>query len=375
MRKNIIFLIVTIFTCFVFSNITVWFSWEGYDVFKEMIEDFKKNTGVRVEIYNVRKIDQKLIATLKASKKLLPDIVLLKNDQIAFFENELETFNVNLKGISEKSIKAFTIDGKLKAIPFYFDIGGVIFYNPQLIDDPSGKSFEELLELGEKCGGKYGFMIPVYGTSFFQVFQRTFGKREVVGKKPIFTDEATRKALEFLEWILKKTGRISMDRYGQMTAFREGKAPLFMFGSFLIPSFEGHVEYGIVEIPEIERAGKKLVPYLDYKGFAVIKGRMREEVRRFLEFVISKSVQREFCKRLFKFPVYDDVMRELSNENEIFKRLKGYVVNGEPTPTSKLSGIYYQAVKGMLGLLIRGDYKNLDELIEKAQNFVDENVR
>ncbi len=356
-----------------FSKVVVWFSWEGFDLFEEMSKRFEEETGIELEIHNVRKVDQKFALTLKSSPKLLPDVVLFKNDQIGLFEDSLEPLSMDLDGISGKALRAFTLDGKLLAVPIYFDVGGVIFYNEDLVEDPSGKSFEELVDLGKGRG--YGFLVPVYGTSFFQIFQRTFGKKDVVGDKPYFLDDSTIEALRFLEWIIRETGKVSMDRYGQMTAFREGKAPLFMFGSFLIPSFEGRLNYGLVRIPVVKSAGRKLVPYLDFKGFAVVEGRMRDEVREFLRYVASKDFQMEFCERLYKLPTREDVQNRLSSKNDTFKRLLEYAKNGEPTPTSRFSGLYYQAVRGILGLLIRGEYNSLEDLAKKAQDFVDENVR
>ena len=371
MRKFLMIFLIA--STIVFSKITVWFSWEGFETFKELVLEFEKETGVKVELYNIRKIGEKLILTARSGFENLPDVVLVKNDSMQFDLFE-DLSNLKLEGFSKKSIDAFTLDGKLYAVPFYFDVGGVIFYNKDLIEDPSGKTFEELVDIGKNFKG-YGFLVPVYGTSFFQVFQATFGKDPIIGERIDFLDESTKRAMEYLVWLSKELGKSAFGRYGQYATFLKGRAPLFMFGSFMIPAFLGKVNFGIAEVPYVERAKRYLSPYLDFKGFAVVKGRLNDEVLKFLEFVSKSSVQEEFCSKLYKFPAKDDVFKKLAGKDEIFKRLTGYLKYGHPTPTSKLSGVYYSAVRAMLKVFMKGDYKSIDDLLRMAQEFADRETR
>ncbi len=336
--------------------LTVWFSWEGENLFKSLVKEFSKETGIDVKVVYVPKnVDEKLLMAWKA-RAGIPDAVLLKNDEVGRLLDILEPLAPS-KDLSRKSISAFTVNGKLLAEPVYLDIGGVFFYRGSI---PNAKSVENLVELLKSR--KNALMIPVYGKYYFQVFQRAFGQSTDLYLK----DQSTLETLEYLIWMKKEIPYLPKDGRSAIGFFMRGTAKVLMFGSFLIPKFlEKGFEFGIMKPPFVERAGKRISPNLDYKGFSVVKGRLSREVKEFLNYVSSKKFQTSFCKPLYKIPSNTKAMATLSSK-PLFKELLEYENYGQPTPTNPDSRKYYEAINTMLRLMMRG-VEDPEALIEAGK--------
>ena len=337
--------------------ITVWFSWEGEEVFKALIERFSRETGIEVKVvYIPKRADDKLLLAWKGGKGI-PDVVMLKNDEIGRLIDILEPLKAPGE-ISQKSKSAFTINGKLYALPLYADIGGIFFYRN--LEIPENVSIEWLVE--NLKDEKNALLMPIYGRYFFQVFQRAFGEKTDLHLK----DESTEKALEYLIWIRKEVPYIPKDGRSAIQIFMRGEGKVLMFGSFLISKFKAkNLSFEIMEPPFVERAGRRISPNLDYKGFAVVKGRLSEDVKKFLEYVSSEEFQREFCGKLYKIPTNVNAQKALK-EDPIFSKLIEYEKYGSPTPSSTESWKYYEAINAMLRLMM-GGVEDVDKLLEAGR--------
>ena len=356
MRKALIGVIV--FLSVLTFPITVWFSWEGLDVFKNLVREFSDRTGIDVKVVYVPKnADDKLLMAWKAQTGL-PDVLMLKNDEIARVIDALEVLKIP-EGISKKALEAFEIDGKLYAVPIYADIGGVFFARKGVKD----ADFEDLVE--KYKAEKNAILLPIYGKYFFQVFQRTFG-----GKTDLtLEDESTKKALEFLLWLKREVPYTPKDGRSAIALFMKGEGKVLMFGSFLISKFVSKgVDFKILEPPLLRSAGRRISPNLDYKGFAVVKGRMSDEVRKFLDFVSSGEFQRRLCGKLYKIPSNEKARISLKEE-PIFSKLLEYEKYGSPTPSSKSAQRYYEAVGAMLKLMAAG-YDDVGEILKAGRKVI-----
>ncbi len=324
--------------------LTVWFSWEGLDVFKSLAREFSKEAGVKVNVVYIPKNAYEKLSIAWKAKAGVPDLILLKNDELGKVSGILQALK-KPEGLTEKSLEAFTLNGKLLGIPIYSDIGGVFFYRG---NTPNARSVEDLVRLFK--GKKNALMIPIYGRYYFQTFQRAFGKNTDLYLK----DESTEKAIEYILWLKKEVPYLPKDGRSAIGLFMRGDAKVLMFGSFLIPKFlKKHVDFGIMNPPFLEKAKSFISPNLDYKGFVVVKGHLTENVKEFLEFVSSEKFQEEFCKKLYKIPTNEKALEKLSR-NPIFEKLEEYEKYGKPTPTDPNSWRYYEAVNAILRLMMRG---------------------
>lgn len=352
-----------------FSVVKVWFSWEGYDEFKAYLEEIAREKGVNVKVEYVRKIDEKLFVLMKAGRLYLPDIIMIKNDKLFIFKDLFEDLSslVSKGELLEKSVDAFKVRGRILALPFYFDVEGVIIYNKDIFADPGKVSFEKLVKLSKKSDTMYSFLVPIYGTYYFQIFQRAFGKEKVDLN---FDDEATLKAFEFLKRLKSELPNIPEDRRGLVSAFMRKEAPLIMFGGFMIPKFISKgINVGIVLPPVFEESGRVLSANLDFKGFAVTKGNLRDEVKVILRILQSYELQKNFCKKFYKFPANEKAFEDLKNYSEIFKRMYVYYIHGYPTPGFEKVNVYYEAVTTALKALIKGE-KDPERLAGIAEEVV-----
>lgn len=325
-------------------SMTIWFSWEGLDAFKSLVKEFSKETGIRVDVvYIPKNAYEKLSMAWKAGAGV-PDLVLLKNDELGKVSYMLERLERS-DNLTEKSLEAFTLNGGLLGIPVYSDIGGVFFYRGNA---PNARSIEDLVKIFKD--EKNALMLPIYGRYYFQVFQRAFGKNTDLYLK----DESTKRAIEYILWLRKEVPYLPKDGRSAIGLFMKGEAKVLMFGSFLIPKFlSKHIDFGIMNPPLVEKARNRISPNIDYKGFVVVKGHLNSNVKKFLEFISSKEFQEKFCEKLYKLPTNEKAAKALS-EDPIFGKLKEYEKYGKPTPSDPNSWRYYEAINAILKLIMRG---------------------
>jgi len=373
-KKVLTLTVVLLVAVLSLSTIKVWFSWEGEDAFKKLAKEFTKETGIKVEVNYVRKTEEKLMTTARSSSKFLPDLVLIKSDNLMSIIDYLQPINGDfLSKLSDKSKKAFTYEGKIYALPFYFDIGGVILYNKDIVNVPKNASFEQLVRIANDAKVKRGFLVPIYGTYFYPIFYRAFNHNQLVlDKNFTFKDKATRKTLEFYIKLFHEIRNLPLDRKGLTSAFMRRESGIIMIGSFMIPVMKKKkINVGIVDVPYIEAAGEYLSANLDYKGFAVPKGKLSEEVKKFLEFLSKKSIQEEFCSGLYKFPSNEKAFETLKDYDEIFEKIYEYNKYAQPLPVTKLTGPFYEAVHTMLSRLISGE-EDIDKLTDAAEKVIEQ---
>ena len=374
MKKVLTLAVLLLMVALSFSTIRVWFSWEGEDEFRKIVKEFTRETAIKVEVNYIRKTEEKFITTARSSSRFLPDLVLVQSSSLPYIEDYLQPLSENfLSKLSDKSKKAFTYKGEIYALPFYFDIGGVILYNKDIVNPPKGASFEQLVKMANYAKTKRGFLVPIYGSYFYTIFYRSFNHYQLtLDKSFTFKDEATKKTLKFCIKLFHKIRGLPLDREGLTAAFMRGESGMMMIGSFIIPVVKRKkIKVGIADVPYIEAAKGYLSANLDYKGFVVPKGRLSNEVKKFLEFLSRRSVQEKFCKGLYKFPSNEKAFEALKDYDEIFAKIYEYSKYAEPLPVSKLTKPFYEAVRTMLSRLISGE-EDIDRLTDAAEKILEQ---
>ncbi|WGS65828.1 sugar ABC transporter substrate-binding protein [Marinitoga aeolica] len=387
----------------IFSNsITLWFEYEGLKQMKEIAKEFEKETGITVNIIQQKRISDKLFTTVRGNGDI-PDVILVKNDEIGKLKeaNLIENVDDVKSDIENKvlsnSFEAFKVDNRVidketgnfikeahyYGVPFYFDTQ-VLYYHDKVFYDYGfplyeGLTFEDLLfasyVVEDKSKGKImGLAWGANSPYWFPPFQWAFGKKELMENgRIIINDDETYNAIDFIFKNIAGNSAHLVERQGLISGFKSGKIAAMFFGTFMIPDFiKSGIEFKILPLPYIEEAGNYMTPILDYKGFSIIKGRKTKEVKRFIDFVLSKDSQVEFCENLYKFPINKEAFDKLKEKDEYFKVAYESARIGKIMPTSAyFKSKYWQGVRTMMTLILNQKEGYDGEIVEKAQEFMD----
>ncbi|MDX9827835.1 MAG: extracellular solute-binding protein, partial [Spirochaetia bacterium] len=118
------------------KELEVWLSWEGVPELKAELARWSRLTGVKVRAVDVPDTRSKYLTTLRGGGRP-PDLLMIQSDNLADLLNAQALQNLDrIKAgeLSSKGKEAFRIDGKLWALPFYFD-SQLVFYNTRLIPE------------------------------------------------------------------------------------------------------------------------------------------------------------------------------------------------------------------------------------------------
>jgi len=369
------------------GEIEVWISWEGTEKLKEEIKRFEKlHKGIKVKVVEVPKTEGKLLTVMKGGGKL-PDVVMVQGSFISSLKRakaiqSLDYIFKDLKNtLIEKSWKAFELDGKIWAIPFYLDTQ-MVFFNKKLFQKKripfpkKGWTLSEMEEIASSLNDKdtFGLIWNAYSAYWFIPFQLGFGKKRIVEEdgRVIIDDEATREAITYVYDSIKKKTMHAMERDAMVSFFARGKAGMILGGSFMIPEFRRlGLDFSVAPYPFNERKGKYISPLLDFKGFSIVR-KTKEPIlaRRLIEYLISVGVQERFCENFYKLPVNKDAFEVLKEKDEIFKAAFESVKIGYIIPTSHMYKVYKSTMWKLLRLVFSGKM-SVEEVLKKGQEILD----
>ncbi|WP_129408307.1 sugar ABC transporter substrate-binding protein [Marinitoga lauensis] len=403
MKKVFIFLLILISLIGFSEKLVIWFDYEGIDQMKKIIQTFEKeNPDITVQVIQQKKIVNKIFNIYRGGGEL-PDIILIKNDEIGMLADANLIENVdNFKNeiantLIDKSFDAFKvekniIDGhsnKFKkevhyfGVPFYFDTQ-VLYYHDKIFYNSGfsleyGQTFEDLLfnayaveeyTKGRVMGLAWGANSPYW----FPPFQWAFGKKELIENgRIIINDDETYNAIDFIFKTINGGSAHLVERQGLISGFKSGKIASMFFGTFMIPDFiKSGIDFKIMPLPYIKEAGNYMTPILDYKGFSILKGKKTKDVEKFIKFILQKDNQIDFCKDLYKFPVNKKAFEQLKDSDEYFKVAYESARIGKVMPTSAyFKSKYWQGIRTMMTLILNRKDEFDGEIVEKAQEFMD----
>lgn len=402
--KKVLIILLLLISLVVFSkNIIVWFEYEGMEQMNNIIKEFEKeNPDITIQLVEQKKIVSKVLNTYRGGGEL-PDIILIKNDEIgiltdsnlienvdnfkdemgdSFIDKAFDAFSVE-KSIINNESNNFRKEKHYYGVPFYFDTQ-VLYYHDKIFYDngfplDEGLTFEDLLfasyVVEDKSKGKImGLAWGANSPYWFPPFQWAFGKENLMEDgRIIVNDDETYKAIDFIFKNIVGKSAHWLERQGLIAGFKRGKIASMFFGTFMIPDFiKSGIEFKILPLPYIEEAGNYMTPILDYKGFSIIKGKKTPEIEKFIKYILDKKSQIEFCKDLYKFPVNKEAFNILKDKDEYFKVAYESARIGKTMPTSAyFKSKYWQGVRTMMTLILKQKEGYDGEIVEKAQEFMD----
>ncbi|SHF03517.1 Maltose-binding protein MalE [Marinitoga hydrogenitolerans DSM 16785] len=395
MNRYIVLIFFTLLLTISFSRtINIWFEYEGGDQLKAIVKEFEKeNPSISINIIQQKKIPDKLFTVFRGNGDI-PDIILIKNDDIGklidagLIENVDDIKNQIEKNLIQNTFDGFKIEKSGKehyyGVPFYFDTQ-VLYYNNKIFNEAGVSlddiySFEDLLlasqVIEEYTKGKVlGFAWGANSPYWFPPFQWAFGKENLIENgRIIINDQETLDAVKYIYKAIIKENAYWIERQGLIAGFKSGKIASMFFGTFMIPDFiKSGMNFKILPLPYIKEAENYMASILDYKGFSIVKGKKTKDVEKLIEFILSKEAQIDFCKGLYKFPVNKSAFDELKDKDEYFKVVYESAKRGKTMPNSSyFKSKYWQGIRTMMTLILNQKEGFNNEIIEKTQRFMDE---
>ncbi|RKX55018.1 MAG: hypothetical protein DRP30_00730 [Thermotoga sp.] len=367
----ILIVISSLFITVGFPKIVLWMSWEGEDWFEKVADSFEKNTGVEVEVVYVPNIWKKLSMSLRGGGDL-PDVCLVKNENLESIERYIDLPSLDELGLDKRSfheniLKAFTVDGKVKAVPFYADVQ-IAYLNVDVFKKlgmnlPNDSwNFEEFVEILKKIKQKDEGITPttmgLFSPYFFFGLQAGIGSGVSSDGVKVDTEENV-KLIELLKKLHDEglIMNITKKRPIMVKMFIKKELAILPHGSFLIRKFEEKkVNFTIRVLP------KPWKGVVDPKGFVVFKN--DENVRKFISFLLSNS--EDFMDDYRKIPA----LKNVKLKNKYMSTLLKAVENGVVQPSSVEFEEYWDVMGSTLELAITGKMDPM-EALKMAQSYIE----
>lgn len=359
----------------------IWINWEGTELLREEIERYADLHRLEIKITEVPKPDSKLISVTRGGGSV-PDIIMVQSSAIDSLVRSGSIQNIDYmypEGLQEQGREAFSHGGRTWAVPFYYD-SQLVLYNPELISEPSNDwtltDFERICGRASKVCD-----IPsawnAYSASFLIPFQISFGKDSLVetdGSIDI-TDEASRKALEYVLHLQDDGLMQPMERDAMTSLFVSGDVAMILSASYSIPHFtELGVPFKAAALPINEETGRRVSPLLDFKAFAVTKkSRNTTGARRLIEHLTGPAIQGRFTSEVAKLPARESVFNLTAETNPYYETLKISAEAGTIIPTDKAYSVYKNTMWKMLRFALSGRM-SAARVLEKTQKIVDKNL-
>jgi ABC-type glycerol-3-phosphate transport system substrate-binding protein len=366
------------------TDLEVWISWEGTRLLKEEMKRFERLHGLGIKVVEVPRTQSKLLAVLRARGKL-PDLVMIQSDYVPALKKARALQNLdymNADDIVEKGLRAFRADGKLWAMPFYFD-SQIVFYNPNHLrpqDLPPGFplnwSLGDLEAMAEtlKSRGQIPMAWNAYSAYWLVPFQVGFGKDPLIDSDGSMRidDSATQRAIEYILDLKNRDLMRAMERDAMISLFTSGSVGLILSGSYSIPLFrEIGIDYDVAAYPH--NHGKPLAPLLDFKGFAITrKSRNPILARRLIQYLTGIGVQRRFTNALSKLPANRSVWSLMEQDHTYVNVLEKSYETGIPVPAEKAYGTFKNTMWKLLRLVLSGQM-SVREVLAQGQKILNAN--
>lgn len=359
----------------------IWINWEGIDLLKNEINRWSLRHGIEVKVTEVPKPDSKLVSVTQAGGNV-PDILMVQSSYIDRLANSSAIQSLDYMfpgGMVQQGREAFSHNGRVWAIPFYYDTQ-MLFFNPELIRKPdvnwSLRDFEETCRKAAESK-----LIPSawnsYSASFLIPFQIAFGKKSLVEPDGsiIINDEPTLQALEYVLKLQKEGLMQPMERDAMTALFVSGEVASIISASYAIPHFlELGIPFDTAPLPINPDTGIRVSPLLDFKAFAISK-RSKNTIgaRRLIEYLCGQGVQQRFTSATAKLPALETALPAISEDNQWYETLLISSEAGTVIPTDKAYSIYKNTMWKMLRFAISGKMP-AEQVLEKTQELVNKNL-
>jgi ABC-type glycerol-3-phosphate transport system substrate-binding protein len=343
------------------GHLEIWLGWEGNSELKRDMGNFALRHGIELDAETVPSPDTKLTAVVRA-RGPLPDLVMIQSSGLATLveARAIQPLDyLDFPRLVSQGHDAFSLNGHLWAMPFYFDTQ-VVFYNRELlpaipVNDWTLERMEAMArglrdEDADQTGGRqrgpeiHPMVWNAYSSNWLIPFQISFGKDRLVeedGRIQV-DDLPTLEALRYLLRLQDEGLLVPMERDGMDALFVAGQVGMILSGSYAIPYFESlGLTFGVLPYPVNQETGRAVSSLLDFKAFVMTR-QTRHPVlaRRMLEYLYGPGVQLRFCADLRKLSVRDDLRLLAAGRSEYGEMLERTVASGTVIPPDRVYSVY-----------------------------------
>lgn len=364
------------------KDLEVWVSWEGVAELKREIERWASLTGVTVRTVDVPDPRTKLLAVARGGGRI-PDLVMVQSDNVYDLATAKLLQNVDridTTSLDEKGKFAFAIDGKLWALPFYFD-AQLVFYDKKRVPDPTYQTWTtddlEALATRLRSPGNPPMSWNMYSSYWLLPFALGFGKPSIIDADGAVRpdDPGTAAALVWMMELIRKGLLEPLERDAMVARFASGSLPIILSGSYSIPEFRNiGLDFGVASYPLAAATGFPVSPLLDYKGFAMTRASKSPATsRRLLEYLHGIGVQQRFPSALAKQPANTVAWEFSRTGNPYFEVLSRSAEIGSVIPPGKGYSIYKNIMWKIIRFILSGSM-NVPAALKEARRLIEANM-
>ncbi len=344
------------------ENIIKFSSWGSQSetaILNDLINDFEKETNIKVEFIHIPQNYFQKLHLLFASN-LSPDVVFINNIYIKMYikadllEDLSQYFADDKNSYYKEAINCFKENNKLYAIPR--DISAPVIYINKDIFKKHGiyktnklNNIRELKELAQRVTTKdyYGINIeeePIFLLSFLA--SNGGGVLSDDCKSIIINNQNSTEALNlYSDFINKYHISPAKAQIGSMTTaqmFINKKLAMYISGRWMVPKFRQTInfDWDIIEFPASEE--NKI--YLDASGWAVSKNsKHKEQAIKFIKYLSSKQSAEKFAESGLITPARIDaaeefILNDKKNKPENSQIFLSMIKYTKPTPVNENYG-------------------------------------
>ena len=359
-------------------ELTVWTSWEGGDELKAEFQRFASLHDLTIEAAEVPNPDSKLISLVRGRGRV-PDLIMIQSSAVEDLLQAGAIQNLDYLALPElipQGKEAFTLDGRLWGVPFYFDTQ-VLLYHKDLIDLAPGpwtlRDFE-----AAAASAKARNLTPAawnaYSSNWLIPFQIAFGKETLLERDGtiIVDDQPTRKALEYIIGLEQRGLLVPRERDAMDALFIQGETAMILTGSYAIPYFTSlGLNFGIKPYPRSRETGRLVSPLLDFKAFALTRHtRVPVLARRVLQHLAGRSVQERFTRDLAKIPVRPDLFPLGDIDPDLNLAFTLSMEEGPVIPPQRIYRVYKNHLWKLIRFALSGRL-SVEEVLHQGQRLMD----
>ena len=359
-------------------ELTIWTSWEGGDELKAEFQRFAALHGLTIEAAEVPNPDSKLISLVRGRGRV-PDLIMIQSSAVEDLIQAGAIQNLDyltLPDLISQGEEAFTLNGRLWGVPFYFDTQ-VLLYNKDLITLTPGPwtlaDFESAAAAAKDRG-----ITPAswnaYSSNWLIPFQIAFGKETLLEADGtiIVDDEPTRKALEYIIGLEQRGLLVPRERDAMDALFIQGETAMILTGSYAIPYFTSlGLNFGIKPYPRNENTGRPVSPLLDFKAFALTRHtRVPVLARRVLQHLAGRGVQESFTRDLAKIPVRPDLFPLREMDAALNQAFTLSMEEGTVIPPQRIYRVYKNHLWKLIRFALSGRL-SVEEVLRQGQRLMD----
>ncbi|MCH4177817.1 MAG: sugar ABC transporter substrate-binding protein [Streptococcaceae bacterium] len=341
------------------DTLTFWYMGDGDQGIKSIVDDFTKETGIKVKIQSIpwSSSRDKLLTAVASSNG--PDVVQMGTTYMSEFvdagalmdlTDEVNS-NDTLKtsNFFDGSVATTEFDGKYYAVPWYTETRA-LYYRTDLLASvgytEAPKTWEELSDaankLAERGKNYYGFNVDLGEPTFGFMFARQngstlFDKNET----PLFNKTEMVSALEYLDSMVKSGAAPSTDLGLDISQSfgGEGIIPMFISGPWMIdtikdkaPDIDG--KWAVAELPAGSESNVSVTGGANLAVFNSSKN--KKNAVKLIEYLSEAKNQTKFFENTNSLPTSKEAWNsDVFTSDKLISVFGQQLNNSEPMPLMK----------------------------------------